>query len=269
MPNYYLFRCSTRTYTECLERKLFGQTLSMRGFVENINVGDILFLHQTGLNIPLESQFIEGPFWAVTDGQENIQQDAWGGDFPMQVRFEEKGKISRIKQKSFEDFSLNYSIPGRFFDFQIRNEIARKLMEEMGFEVDFEKKVIKDFNTLNDIDIDFRLRFPAKYRCEDGHYVRSISETLIDNWLFSHNIVHGYEKKIPGEFMTCDFFVRGKNNNKVYIEFWGLENNEVYLNRKKEKQDVYKKLKLNLINISNENIQNLDDYLGDKLKSFV
>ena len=163
---------------------------------------------------------------------------------------------------------MNYSIPDRFFEFQIRNEIARKLIEEMGFEVDFERMEIKDFNTLNEKDIDFRLRFPAKYRCEDGHYVRPISETIIDNWLFSHNIVHGYEKKIPGEFMTCDFFVRDKNNNEVYLEFWGLENNKVYLDRKREKQNIYKNLKLNLIDISNENIQNLDDYLSDRLRSF-
>lgn len=268
MPNYYLFRCSTRTYTECIERKLVGQTLKMRGFVEDVKVGDIIFLHQTGLNIPLESQFIEGPFWAVTNGSENIERNAWGGRFPMQVRIEEKGKISRIRQKSFEDFSMNYSIPDRFFEFKIRNEIARKLMEEMGFEVDFEKKEIKDFNTLNDTDIDFRLRFPAKYRCEDGHYVRSISETLIDNWLFSHNIIHGYEKKIPGEFMTCDFYLRNKSNHELFIEFWGLIENEEYKRRKKEKEETYKRKQLKLINVLNENIQNLDDYLGDKLRDF-
>ena len=162
----------------------------MRNYVERIRVGDILFLHQTGLNIPKDSQFIEGPFWAVTDGMENIDPDAWGGNFPMQVRVEKKGKISSIKQESFEKFSLIYEIPDRFFEFNIKPQIARKLMEEIGFEVDFVKKEIKDFDSLNDVDIDFRLRFPAKYRCEDGHYVRSISETLIDNWLFSHKIVH-------------------------------------------------------------------------------
>jgi len=51
--------------------------------------------------------------------------------------------------------------------------------------------------------------------------VKSLSETLIDNWFFSHNITHGYEKKIPGDF---DFYLSSKNNKEFYIEFWGLLN---------------------------------------------
>lgn len=268
MPNYYLFRCSNTTYNECIRRNLAGQKESMRGYVENIHKGDIIFLHKTGQNTPINQQFIEGPFWALSEGQYNIEPNAWNGDFPMQVRFESKGKTSKIKQESFEKFSLVYNIPEKFFQFKISNEIGRKLMEELGFEVDFEKREIKDFNTLNDIDIDFRLKYPTIYRCEDGHYVRSISEALIDNWLFSHNIVHGYEKKIPGEFMTCDFYLRNKSNQEIFIEFWGLLNNEEYLRRKREKENIYRQRNLNLINIENENIQNLDDYLGDKLKNF-
>lgn len=238
MPNYYLFRCSTRTYQECINRKLLGQTLSMRRYVESVIAVDILFLHQTGNNIPLEDQFIEGPFWAVTNGIENIEKEAWDGKFPMQVRYEVRGKTSRIKQLTFEKFSLKYAIPDRFFNFQIKSEIGKKLMEEMGFEVDYQKKAIKSFNTLSDIDIDFRLRYPANYRCEDGHYVRSISETLIDNWLFSHNITHGYEKKIPGENMICDFYLSSKNNKEFFIEFWGLLNEPKYLIRKKAKEEI-------------------------------
>jgi len=54
--------------------------------------------------------------------------------------------------------------------------------------------------------------------------VKSLSETLIDNWFFSHNITHGYEKKIPGENMIFDFYLSSKNNKEFYIEFWGLLN---------------------------------------------
>ena len=69
--------------------------------------------------------------------------------------------------------------------------------------------------------------------------------------------------------MTCDFYLRNKNNQEIYIEFWGLLDNDEYRKRKKEKEGIYKKLQLKLINILNENIQNLDDYLGDNLKSFL
>jgi len=32
---------------------------------------------------------------------ENIEKDAWGGNFPMQVRYEVRGKTSRIRQLTF------------------------------------------------------------------------------------------------------------------------------------------------------------------------
>ena len=43
---------------------------------------------------------------------------------------------------------------------------------------------------------DFRLRWQAEYRCEDGHYVRSKNEAIVDNWLYSHSICHAYEKAV-------------------------------------------------------------------------
>src|ERR1039457_5867241 len=38
---------------------------------------------------------------------------------------------------------------------------------------------------------------PPTYRTEDGHRVRSKAEVIIDDWLYSHNIVHAYEIKLP------------------------------------------------------------------------
>ena len=246
-----------------MQRNLFGQTNNMMNHVSRVKTGDILFLHN------LSTQIIEGPFFAASAGSENIEADAWNGRFPQQVRVEQKGKISKINKNSFDKFGLRYTKDDRFFDFQIPTEIGRKLFEEMGFKIDLVNKKIENYEPLDNTDIDFRLRFAAKYRCEDGHYVRSISETLIDNWLFAHNIVHAYEKKIPGENMMCDFYLRDKNNHDFYIEFWGLENNEKYLKRKKEKLNIYSSRNLKLINIENVNIQNLDDYLGDLFKDFL
>jgi hypothetical protein len=54
----------------------------------------------------------------------------------------------------------------------------------------------------------------------------------------------------------------------VYIEYWGLENDEKYLARKKQKQEIYKKNELALIELSDEDIQNLDDILPRKLLQF-
>lgn len=158
-----------------------------------------------------------------------------------------------------------------FFDFQIDKNIGRKLMEEIGYTVNYQENKIDSSETLIDVDVDFRLKYQAKYRCEDGHYVRSRIEVIVDNWLYSHNIAHAYEKKIPGQKMICDFFVKKPDGKEIYIEVWGgLENpaeNQRYLARKKEKESIYKKLNLKLLSIEEKYFNNIDDYLGDKLLS--
>ena len=42
---------------------------------------------------------------------------------------------------------------------------------------------------------DFREKFKAEYRTNDGHYVRSRAELVIANWLFAEGIAYAYEKK--------------------------------------------------------------------------
>jgi hypothetical protein len=105
----------------------------------------------------------------------------------------------------------------------------------------------------------FRDKFEAKLRSTDGHFVRSKAEMLIDNWLYMAEIVHAYERKLPvEEDVYCDFYIP---TGKVYIEYWGYENNPKYLKRKKTKQDIYEKYGFNLIELKDEHVQNLDDIL--------
>ncbi len=106
---------------------------------------------------------------------------------------------------------------------------------------------------------DFREKFEAKHRATDGHFVRSKAEMLIDNWLYMAEIVHAYERKLPiEEDVYSDFYIP---TGKVYIEFWGYENNQKYLERKKAKQAIYKKYGFNLIELTDEEVFNLDDIL--------
>ena len=113
---------------------------------------------------------------------------------------------------------------------------------------------------------DFRKKFPANYRCMDGHCVRSRAEAMIDNWLYTNNISHAYERKLPiEEDVYSDFFIRTGN---VYIEFWGMESDEKYARRKAVKQRSYRKNGFNLIELNDENLNNLDDVLTRKLLKF-
>ena len=113
---------------------------------------------------------------------------------------------------------------------------------------------------------DFRTKYKAEFRTKDGHYVRSKAEVMIDNWLYTEDFVHAYERKLPVEDdVYCDFYLP---QGKVYIEYWGLENDPHYLERKKKKIEVYKNNKFHLIELNESDIQNLDDILPRKLLDF-
>ncbi len=115
-------------------------------------------------------------------------------------------------------------------------------------------------------DSNFREKFIAKHRATDGHMVRSKAEMLIDNWLYMAEIVHAYERKLPiEEEVYCDFYIP---TEKIYIEFWGLENDPKYVARKEKKKEIYKKYGFKLIELTDEEVFNLDDILPKMLLKF-
>lgn len=115
-------------------------------------------------------------------------------------------------------------------------------------------------------EVGFRERFQATHRTTDGHWVRSKAEMLIDNWLYMSGIVHAYERQLPiEEELYCDFYIP---EGKVYIEYWGMESDPKYQARKKVKIDLYRKYNFHLIELSDEHIKNLDDFLPKMLLKF-
>jgi len=136
----------------------------------------------------------------------------------------------------------------------LQSKILRETIEQ--FQGAKEEKGQK---SLSNAEIDFRKKFEAKHRTTDGHFVRSKAEMLIDNWLYMAEIVHAYERKLPvEENLYSDFYIP---SGKVYIEYWGYENDAKYQDRKKKKIDLYKKYKFNLIELTDKDVQNLDDVL--------
>ena len=112
----------------------------------------------------------------------------------------------------------------------------------------------------------FREKFPATLRTKDGHMVRSRAEVIIDNALYDYKLAHAYERKLPiEEDLYSDFFIPTEN---VYIEFWGMEDDPKYAERKKIKIEIYKKYDFKLIELNDCDISNLDDHLPKKLLKF-
>jgi len=131
--------------------------------------------------------------------------------------------------------------------------------------LDNEEEIKKEFKE------DLNEKFPATFKAIDGHYVRSEAEQTIDNFLFRNGIIHAYEKRLPGDkCFYCDFYIPPGNkiNQPIYIEYWGMENDEAYSETMKKKLEIYKREQLQLIEITKNNLNNLKGYLTEKLRLF-
>lgn len=106
------------------------------------------------------------------------------------------------------------------------------------------------------------------YLAEDGHFVKSRGEMLIDNWLYHHNYRHAYERKIPNikQDVYPDFYIP---EGDCYIEYWGLEGNDNYESVIEWKKKIYKKQSIKVVEIRNKDIKRISDVLPDKLGNYL
>ena len=83
---------------------------------------------------------------------------------------------------------------------------------------------------------------------------------LQEHWLSEHQLAYRYDNKyrIINEFqIRPDFYLPEVD---VYIEFWGLEDKPAYQERKQEKQAIYQRYGLNLVELTNKEVERLDDH---------
>lgn len=150
-----------------------------------------------------------------------------------------------------------------------KSRILQKAVEEF-LSVELPTKAQDQNSSMNEDAADkaegFREKFPPTIRTSDGHMVRSRGEAMIDGLLYEHRIVHAYERLVPiEEAMYCDFFLPEYN---LYIEFWGMESNPKYKARKEKKLELYRQNGLRLVEVKDEHINNLEDYLMSQLVKF-
>jgi len=114
-----------------------------------------------------------------------------------------------------------------------------------------------------------KLNNPGYLRALDGHFVRSEGERTIDDILYNENIVHTYQKKvleITERTVTADWFIPVvKKSIGIYIEFWGMDGNDDYDENQKEKQELYTKHQLKLIEIFPDDLKKDSQTLYDNL----
>jgi len=248
--NGYMFLCSNSTEKECLEKELFGGKLKYLPQVKGVKKGDYLFLYN------YTAGKLQGPFEATSELEENIDTEAWGGNFPLQIRVKKKSDSKPLYRPEFE----------KLIQFGKDNRHPKGSMGSSSL-----KELISRFESphrLSEEEIIYRSDNPAHFRADDGHLVRSKGELAIDNWLFANRVPHGYEDLVPvNEPMMYDFLIPLKDNSLLYIEYWGLRD-EKYTRRKKEKQKIYKKYNLKLLELTKQDTLKLDKLLL-KIKKLV
>ena len=109
-------------------------------------------------------------------------------------------------------------------------------------------------------------------RTNDGHYVKSDPESVIDDILYDLRIVHCYEKKVPidadEQTLTCDWFIPVTDNRHgIYIEYWGM-NTESYKKNKERKRKAYREHEIPLIEIEKDDYKDKQG-LSDRIVSEI
>lgn len=120
----------------------------------------------------------------------------------------------------------------------------------------------------------FNCTLTSCYKCRDGHFVQSMYEVIVDEYLYSRGIPHEIQPKV-GKY-RADFLI-----NDFYVEVWGFGKNgknklaKFYNNKRSIKEKYYNSINIHLISIECElfhhalnNLENICDYLDGLFKSY-
>lgn len=102
--DYWRYLCNAGTRPECIRRQLVGDEEQ-----HPVSPGDTILLYDYSENE------IYGPMTALTPSTKNIVKDAWGGNYPFQVRVT-WNSLYRITSSQFPPIETNESIPRDGFE---------------------------------------------------------------------------------------------------------------------------------------------------------
>ncbi len=105
----------------------------------------------------------------------------------------------------------------------------------------------------------FRQKFEAKFRCLDGHYVRSEAEMLIDNWLYLNNISHAYERALNLYEIQFSFYLPVA---RCCIEYISPDLPQKKLEELEIKRKILQENEIDTLFFSNSDLDNIDNILN-------
>jgi hypothetical protein len=98
----------------------------------------------------------------------------------------------------------------------------------------------------------------------DGRRLVSRAERMINNWLYLTGVVHacGYNLQLPDTSVQADFFLP---ELQAVIEYWGGETPPAALAGKLDKQGVYQRYGIPVVEVGDEDLSQLDEVLARAL----
>lgn len=109
-------------------------------------------------------------------------------------------------------------------------------------------------------------------KAKDGHVCDSVSEVLIDNWLFANNIPHEKDVNYPNTNHKADWQIKIKNKI-IFVEYFGLANDSPRYDRSiREKEKICQEQGISLIEIMPTSLYprvNMDKNLREKFESLL
>ena len=109
-------------------------------------------------------------------------------------------------------------------------------------------------------------------KATDGHLCDSVSEVLIDNWLYENGIQHEKDFRYPNTNHKADWMIKSANK-RIFIEYFGLANDSPRYDRCiQNKKLICKKHNISLISIYPKDLYpkiHLDGNLKNKFKNYL
>ncbi|MCF2138780.1 MAG: hypothetical protein K9W44_01830 [Candidatus Lokiarchaeota archaeon] len=109
----------------------------------------------------------------------------------------------------------------------------------------------------------YQAKYPSRYVCLDGDVVRSISECLVDNFLYRNGIAHKYEDvivKSAAHQYKYDWYLPDLD---LYLEFFGFSGKK-YKETMEKKRKFYRTNHLSMMEIIPSDLSDLNTKLKEK-----
>ncbi len=112
----------------------------------------------------------------------------------------------------------------------------------------------------------YQAKYPPHYQCLDGHIVRTLSECLIDDFFYRHNIEHRYEDVIlknADKQYKYDWYLP---EVELYVEFFGFSGKK-YKETQADKIKFYRFHQLKMIPLDPMDLEKVEETLPVKFAS--